>query len=76
MPLAKNREQITVSGEAHAHLKALVVATKRKGLPTSGTALASAAILAIPIPEAPATEQPKRRARKAHQPAPAAQATA
>lgn len=51
MPLAKNREQITVSGEAHAHLKAVVRALRRQGIPTNGTMLASQSILAMPIPD-------------------------
>ena len=60
MPLAKNRELIPVSGEAHAHLKNVVDAMKRKGIPATGTMLASQVILAIPIPEVP-QPQPKRR---------------
>lgn len=67
MPLAKNREQITVSTKAHAHLRSVVDAMRKNGIPTSGTLLASEVILAIPIPQA-TTVKPLRKARKASAP--------
>jgi len=71
MPLAKERELIAVSSQAHRHLKDVVKAMKRNGIPTSGTSLASELILSIPIPKA-TIEQPKRRARKEQGQQPAA----
>ena len=50
MPTAKNRELISVSTQAHRHLKAVVKAFKAKGVPINGTLLASEHILAIPLP--------------------------
>lgn len=66
MPLAKERELIPVSSQAHKHLRNLVAAMKRNGIPTNGTVIVSQAIMSIPIPAAPAEEKPRRaRARKA-----------
>lgn len=62
MPLADNRELIPVSTQAHQHLKAVVAAMKKNGIPANGTMLASQVILAIPLP-APVVEK-KRKARK------------
>lgn len=64
MPLAKNRELIPVSTQAHKHLKALVAVMQNNGIPTNGTLLASQLILAIPMPE-PKAKESKRRTRKA-----------
>jgi hypothetical protein len=71
MPQAKDRELIPISTQAHAHLKAVVAVMKQSGLPTSGTSLASKAILSIPLPEQPQPIKPikpvekKRPRRKA-----------
>lgn len=71
MALADNRELIQISTQAYNHLKAVVAANKKSGLPTSGTLLASQAILSIPIPPpqqpTPTTKpvEKKSRPRKA-----------
>lgn len=62
MATAKDREFLTVSTEAHAHLKAVVDAYKKNGVPMNGTMLASQVILSLPMPEK-AKEPIKRRTR-------------
>lgn len=64
MATAKDREFLTVSSEAHAHLKAVVERYKKNGVPMNGTLLASQIILSIPMPEITAKES-KRRTSKA-----------
>jgi hypothetical protein len=63
MPQAKNRELIAVSSQAHEHLKNVVAYLEKKGIPTSGTKIASEAILSIPIPQPQAVGK-KPRARR------------
>lgn len=65
MPLAKNRELIAISSQAHEHLKTIVAAMKGKGIPTSGTLIASQVILSIPIPQAQAVGKKRRRSTDA-----------
>lgn len=57
----KKRELIPVSTQAHEHLRKVVEAHKANGLPTSGTLLASQAILSLPIPEP--QPQPKAKSK-------------
>lgn len=65
MPLAKDRELIQISVQAYKHLKAVVSATKSIGVPTSGTSLASQAILSLPIPQPESKKAKPARAPKA-----------
>ncbi len=62
MPLAEDRELIQVSTIAYEHLRAVVAATRKLGIPTSGTLIASTSILSIPIPPEPQTTIEKKRA--------------
>ena len=64
MPLAKNRELITVTDQAHEHLRKVVSVMKKNGLPVNGSMLASQAILAIPLPQVRIPAEKKRKARK------------
>lgn len=66
MPLSKNRELISCTRPAHKHLKAVVAALKKSGIPTNGTMIVSEAILSIPLPEpAKAAGVPSEKKRKA-----------
>ncbi len=65
MPQPKNRELISISTPAHQHLKAVVAAMKKSGIPTSGTMLASQLILAIPFPQPVKAVEVRKRAKRA-----------
>ena len=65
MATAKNRELITVTKQAHKHLRDVVNRLKKNGIPANGTLLASQQILSIPLPELVEEKPTKRRARKA-----------
>lgn len=50
MPLALNRELTPVTTKAHAHMKKIVAAHKKRGVPESNTHWLSELILSQPIP--------------------------
>jgi len=50
MPLAKDRKLTPITSQAHAHMKKVVAAYKRHGVPESNTHLVSSLILSLPIP--------------------------
>lgn len=50
MPLALNRELTPITTQAHQHMKRIVSAHKRKGLPETNTHWLSELILSQPLP--------------------------
>lgn len=50
MPLAPNRELTPITSQAHAHMKRIVAAYKKRGIPESNTHWLSDLILSQPIP--------------------------
>lgn len=50
MPLGKDRELTPVTSQAHAHMKRIVAAYKKRGIPESNTHWLSDLILSQPIP--------------------------
>lgn len=64
MPLAKERELIPVSSQAHKHLRAVVEAMKANGLPTNGTMLVSEMILRLSVPQQTPTPTPTSKPKR------------
>ena len=52
MATAKNRKFLTVSTPAHEHLMNVVARLEKKGLPTSGTMIASKLLLNLDVTQA------------------------
>lgn len=50
MPLAKDRKLTPVTSQAHVHMKRIVAAYKKRGIPESNTHWLSDLILSHPIP--------------------------
>lgn len=50
MPLADNRELTPITTPAHQHMKRIVAALKKRGLPESNTRWLSELILSQPMP--------------------------
>lgn len=50
MPLADNRELTSITTQAHQHMKRIVTALKKRGVPESNTSWLSELILSQPMP--------------------------